>query len=96
MPNDCPNFRPVIPDFVRDALVLQVKLMMLYISCHQKTTKFLSWRARVQVFGFNMKMTILGCCHMYPYLNEFFECSTDDLEMDSMKGDHGLLFSVQR
>ena len=45
MPNDCPKFRPVILDFDRDALVLQVKLMMLYISCHQETNEFLSWRA---------------------------------------------------
>ena len=34
-----------------------------------------------------MKMTILGCCHVYQYLNESFECLTDNLEMQSMSGD---------
>ena len=34
-----------------------------------------------------MKMTILGCCHVYQYLNESFECSIDGLEMHSMSGD---------
>ena len=32
-------------------------------------------------------MTILGCCNVYQYLNESFECLTDDLEMQSMSGD---------
>ena len=45
MPNDCPKFRPVILGFIWDALVLQGKLIMLYISCYQETTEFLSWRA---------------------------------------------------